>query len=554
MRYAAEAIAHWHLPALITTGMNAPTGVSAMWNPSILAPGVILSPVTLLFGPQVSLTVMLTAGFAGSATSLYWVLRRWDVGTFAAVAGGLAYGFSPAITQASLGHYDLQFAVLPPLIAHFAARLLTGRAGPVRSGAALGLVTALQLFTAEEMLFYTAIAVVVGLYVAAVSSGRYRWEIDRVIDAVAGLLVAVGVFMLLAGYALWTQFAGPLTQHGSPYLIDFYKNDLAGFVQPSRLQFLHSAGSVAFAGRFQGNLSEYLGYLGWPMLLVLAWAAVTMWRSLVARALSVTFFVLEACSLGGQLLAGGHIHSWVKLPWYWLQELPLASSAIVDRFSLIADGCAAALLAVAIDAAWRGTSAATASGAPSRRRAAARAAIGLAVAVVVVPVLPAPLPAVPMTGVPAGWTQEIQELRLPGGAGVLTVPVPADSYTTPLRWQADTGLPASMVGGYFIGPIQGGQAFVDAYGLSKTAQYLNWLWQRSGTGPFNPAGLQASGMMPQPAQAVAWIKATQVSAVVAVTSPGSPLATYLNSLLGPPAEHSGGVLGWAVPPGYGSQG
>ena len=414
MRYAAEAIAHWHLPALITTGMNAPTGVSAMWNPSILAPGVLLSPLTLLFGPQVSLTVMLTAGFAGSATSLYWVLRRWDVGTFAAVAGGLAYGFSPAITQASLGHYDLQFEVLPPLIAHFAARLVTGRGSPVRSGAALGVVAALQLFTAEEMLFYTAIAVVVGLYVVAVSSGRYRWGIDRVLDATAGLLVAVGVFMLLAGYPLWTQFAGPLTQHGSPYLIDFYKNDLAGFVQPSRLQLVHSAGSAAFAGRFQGNLSEYLGYLGWPMLLVLAWAAVATWRVLGARALSVTFFVLEVCSLGGLLLAGGHIHSWVKLPWYWLQELPLASSAIVDRFSLIADGCAAAVLAIAIDAAWRGTSAAAESGARPRRRAIARAAIGLAVAAVVVPMLPAPLPAVPVAGVPAGWTQTMPGVATAG--------------------------------------------------------------------------------------------------------------------------------------------
>src|SRR5258708_33828414 len=160
----------------------------------------------------------------------------------------------------------------------------------------------------------------------------------------------------------------------------------------------------------------------------------------------------------------------------------------------------------------------------------------------------------PVAGVPAGWTQTIKELRLTAGAGVLTVPVPADSYTAPLRWQADTGLPGTMVGGYFIGPIQGGQAFVDAYGLSKTAMYLNWLWQDSGTGSNNPAGLQASGTVPQPAQAVAWIKATAVSAVIAVTSPDSPLATYLTSLLGPPATHSGGVLGWTVPPGYGSQG
>jgi hypothetical protein len=553
LRYAAEAIAHWRLPALITTGMNAPTGVSAMWNPSILAPGVILSPVTLLFGPQVSLTVMLTAGFAGSATSLYWVLRRWDVGTFAAVAGGLAYGFSPAITQAALGHYDLQFEVLPPLIAHFTVRLVTGRGSPVRTGAALGLVAALQLFTAEEMLFYTAIAVVVGLCVAAVSSGRYRWGIDRVLDAASGLLVAAGVFVMLAGYALWTQFAGPLAQHGSPYLIDFYKNDLAGFVQPSRLQLLHSAGSAAFAGRFQGNLSEYLGYLGWPMLVVLAWAAVAMWRVLSARALSVTFFVLEVCSLGGLLLAGGHAHGWLKMPWYWVQELPLASSAIVDRFSLIADGCAAALLALAIDAAWRAVREASPD-MSVRWRVLTRTAVVAGTAITIAAMLPAPLPMTPVAGVPAGWTQTMRELRLPGGAGVLTVPVPSDSYPAPMRWQADTALPASMVGGYFIGPVQGGQAYVDAYGLSKTALYLNWLWQDSGTGSYSPAGLQASGNAPKPAEAVAWIEAAQVSAVVAVTSPDSPLARYLTGLLGPPTAQSGGVLGWAVPAGYRSQG
>jgi hypothetical protein len=138
---------------------------------------------------------------------------------------------------------------------------------------------------------------------------------------------------------------------------------------------------------------------------------------------------------------------------------------------------------------------------------------------------------------------------VPDGGSVLTVPVPADSFTSPLRWQADTGLPASMVSGYFIGPVQGGQAFVGAYGLSSTALYLNWLWQESGTGSYSPAGLQASGKVPQDAQAVAWIRATQVSAVVAVTSPDSPLAAYVTSLLGPPVTQSGGVLGWATAAG-----
>src|SRR5260370_799448 len=62
LRYAATAVAHGHLPGLITTALNAPQGINVMWNTSVLLPGIALSPVTLLFGPQVSLTVLTTAG------------------------------------------------------------------------------------------------------------------------------------------------------------------------------------------------------------------------------------------------------------------------------------------------------------------------------------------------------------------------------------------------------------------------------------------------------------------------------------------------------------
>ena len=75
-RYDAIAIAHARLPDLVTTAMNAPQGVNLMWNTPLLLPGILLAPVTLLFGPQVSLTVVLTAGFAGSATAMFAVLRR----------------------------------------------------------------------------------------------------------------------------------------------------------------------------------------------------------------------------------------------------------------------------------------------------------------------------------------------------------------------------------------------------------------------------------------------------------------------------------------------
>ncbi len=409
-RYAATAVAHLRLPALITTGMNAPQGVNLMWNTPMLAPGVLLAPVTLLAGPQVSLTALMTAGFAGSALAMFAVLRRWDASVAAAAIGGLVYGFSPALIQSAQGHYDLQFAVLPPLIADAVLRLATGRCGTgrraaARCGAWLGLLTAAQVLTAEELLFDSGVAALILL--AVLAAARPRAVRARAGDLLAGGGAAAVVAAAIAGYPLWVQFFGPVRQHGSPFAADHYKNDLAGFVRPSSSMLLHTRGSAAFAQAFQGRLPEYLGYLGWPMLIVAAVAAALFWRLLAVRAVAVTFAVLEVLSLGGTLLAGGHEHEWVKLPWYWVQSLPVAGSAVPDRFSILADGAAAALLAFGLDAArarW-----------PVERRGIARWVLGVVLAAAIVPLVPRPLPAGSGPGVPAGWTAALAALRLPAG-------------------------------------------------------------------------------------------------------------------------------------------
>ena len=132
LRYAATAVAHGHLPALITTAVNYPQGISTMWNNTLPLPAIVLTPVTLLAGPVVSLAVLLTLGFAGSAAAMFFVLRRWDASTGAAALGGAIFAFGPALMVAAEDHYQLQFMVLPPLIIHFMLRLATrrGESGP----------------------------------------------------------------------------------------------------------------------------------------------------------------------------------------------------------------------------------------------------------------------------------------------------------------------------------------------------------------------------------------------------------------------------------------
>ena len=430
-RYDATAVAHFRLPALTTDAMNAPQGVSVMWNTFMLLPGMLLAPVTLLAGPQASLTVVMTLGFAGSAVAMFVVLRRWDASAPAAALGGAVYGFSPALIQSSLGHYDLQFAVLPPLIVDAALRLASGRCGvggraAARCGAWLGLLVAAQVFIAEELLFDTGIAVAIMAAVAMAS--RPRAVMSRVRDVACGLAAAAGVTAVIAGYPLWVQFFGPLRQQTSPFAPDFFKNDLAGFVQPASFMLVHTASSAAFADAFQGRLPEYLAFLGWPMLIVLAVVTVWFWRLLPVRVTAVAFALLSVFSLGGTLLAGGDEHAEIKLPWYWLQTLPVTGAVLPDRFSIVADGAAAAAFAFGFDAARK------------RWPAASRIVAGAAV-IAVIPLIPAPLPAAQVSPVPAGWTSAITALRLPANAHVLVVPIPVSTFTQPLRWQADTGQP-----------------------------------------------------------------------------------------------------------------
>jgi hypothetical protein len=561
-RYAAEAIAHLRLPAMTSTGLGAPQGFSLMGNPSSLFLGVLLAPVTLLAGPQPSLTAALTLGFAGSALAMFAVLRRNGCTTGPAFLAGAVYGFSPALIHSAINHFDLQFAVFPPLIADAALRILTnwtagGRGAQLRRGAWLGLLCAAQVLTNEEVLLDTAIAVAVFAVVLAAS--RPAMVIPRLRDAAASLAAGLATFTVVAAYPLWTQFFGPLRQSGPPFILSsFYKNDLDGLVQPSALQLFHTASTAAFAGTHRAGLPEYLGYLGWPMLVALLVATVAFWRVLAVRMTAVAFVVLEVFSLGGTLSLGGEDHLWLKLPWYWLQGLPLAGFVVADRFSIIADGAAAALLGFALQAAWRIAAAARRDESPddespdpapravppglSARAGAAAVAVALCVAIV--PLIPVALPAQLAPGVPPGWTTAYRALDLPAGANVLTVPVPTPSFPEPMRWYADTAVPSAMVGGYIMAPASSENE------LGSEAQYLNQLWVESGggtwAGPAGTGGIPLTASAPDDRDARQQIDGWRLGAVMAVTNPGSPLAVYLTRLLGKPVVSAGAVLGWQL--------
>jgi hypothetical protein len=527
LRYDATALLHGRLPSLVTSALNAPQGVNVMWNNFMLLPGVLLAPVTLAFGPQVTLTLLTTAGFAGSAGALFYVLRRWGVGTGAAGLAGAVYGFSPALLHSAIGHYNLEFAVLPPLIADRVLRLALPRgAARLRDGVWLGVLCAAQLFISEEMLAETSLAVVLLLAVLAATAPRVARH--RATGFLRGLAAAGCAVVVLAGYPLWVQIFGPLTVHGSRFPADTYQNAMTVFVTPSRYLLFHTAGSAAAAARFPYGAPEYLGYLGWPLLVALVLLTVLCRRHVGVAACAIVFVLLEILSLGSQGRIAG-TSTVINLPWSWLTRLPLLGLGLPDRLSIFADGFAAAMIGFGLDALL-----ARVKGSGQRWPA---LALWSAAVVAVLPLTPLPLPSADASATPVGWQAVFAALRLPAGAPVLTVPVPAgaDLMTAPMRWQADTGSPASLVGGYFQGPDRGGHAALDGTGLRPTAVYLDRLWLGDPPRP-----------VPARAQVEDDLRYWRPAAVVAATSADSPLGRYLTGLFGPPSVRSGQVIAWRL--------
>jgi hypothetical protein len=154
----------------------------------------------------------------------------------------------------------------------------------------------------------------------------------------------------------------------------------------------------------------------------------------------------------------------------------------------------------------------------------------------VLPIVPLPMQTSPVTPVPAGWQATFARLGLPADARVLVVPVPYSQRPEALRWQADTGQPRSLIGGWFIGPNPSGHASVEYFGpaqINAFAKYLDALW--SGPPP-------ASGpLQPQIRADLAYLRP---AAVVAVTSRGSTLGRFLTGLFGQPSFQVKQVLAW----------
>jgi hypothetical protein len=427
-----------HQDPLVTRLLNAPAGVNLMWNTSVLLPGMLLAGVTATLGPVLTYNLLMTLALPLSAWVAYLVFRRYVTSNLAAAAGGLLYGFSPYMIAHAFGHLHLVLAVTPPLLLALVDEILVRqRASPWWLGAALGVVAAAQLLTAEELLASELLVAVGALVLLALLHRRQVRAHAPYAAKALGVGLATG--LVLAAWPLWVQFHGPGHPHTAIQAPGVAVTDLANFVLPTWVQRFAPAVALRISGHFTSNATEWDGYLGIPLLLLLSGVAVAWWRRPLVRVASLLALGVAVLSLGPRLHLGGHITG-VHLPWRAVEAVPVFRDMLPNRLMLYVFLLAGLLLAVFADAMLAGARA-------SPRRAA------LGVAAVVLALLPLtprfPAPSTPLE-LPAFFTSRSVD-RIPPGSVVLVAPFAHYPQTVaPMLWQALSGMRYRMPEGYFV--------------------------------------------------------------------------------------------------------
>jgi hypothetical protein len=452
MAWFAYALAHGVNP-FFSPMLWAPHGVNLLANESSPLAGMVLAPVTWLWGPVTATNVALTLAPALSAWSCWWACRRLVSSRWAPWVAGALYGFSPfVVASVRQGHLGLAAVFVPPLmLVALDALLLRQQGPPWRPGLALGLLVVVQFLLAPDVLAMTGVVALVGVVVLAAVAIRSLPA--RLAYAARGAGVAAAVAAVVGGYPVVFALAGPRHVVGAVWPgLNAFGDSLSAVVEtggpPSAAHTL-LFGAASQPAANLGLTGPNAAYLGWAVLVAALVAVLLAWRRPVTWALASAGAVASVLSWGSAGFRHDALASASWLPWQSLTGLPVLDDVLPGRFVLFTDLAAAVLLAVGLDQVVR----------RMRRAGWADALVSCAVgALVLVPLwtlYPLPAPSQLVTVPP--WFSTAGR-SVPRGSVVLTYPFPASASlaSEPLLWQAEDDMGLALAGGYVKVPGTGG--------------------------------------------------------------------------------------------------
>ena len=452
------AVTHGHSP-LVTIAANYPAGVNATWNVSLLSLGVILAPVTQLFGVVAAFNIALIGGMAGTGLACYAACRRLVRWWPAALAGGLIAGFGPYMAVQGRGHVHLDGAIAALFVLVGHELLVRQRCGRVVLGLLMGFLVVLEFGIATEMVASIALIGAIGVIFLAALNPR---QVTRVRVTYAATALGIGALsaLVVLAWPLYILFEGPQHLTGAAQNADRFSTDLLSPIVPTSNQRIAPASLVHRAATFSGNRFENTAYLGVTLLLAMLVVLVLLRRSRVviwAALMAVAAFII---SMGRVLRIDGHMTTF-RLPWDLISRLPLMESAAPVRYSFYTSLFAGLLIALGADALATKYS----SVQWPRMGRVAFASGGVAAWVLVaLPLLPSaaviPYPAGKIE-VPAWFTSRDGVGRVPENTVIVTYPYLSRFDSRPMTYQAYAKYRYRQPGNYGITPAPDGRGTFD---------------------------------------------------------------------------------------------
>ena len=414
-----HAILTWQNP-FVSHAIYAPSGIDLAWVTSVPGLAIALAPVTLLFGPDVSFNVAEILMPALAALTAYLLCRHLTRSLWPSLAGGYLFGFSSYMLGAELGHLHLTSVFLLPLIALAVVRYMEGELDRRGFAWRLGVLFGLQFWIATEVCVSAALVLVLALILASATVPAARARLRALVVPLAG---AAGVAAVVTAPLLY--FAVTDFQSGSIVSPSSADGDLLNLVVPTRLL---AAGRpfAHLSEQFTSDLPNQGLSLGLPALVIVAWYALRMRRSALARFLVASLVLAVVLVLGTALYVDGHKQ--LTLPWSYVARAPVLDNVLPARLSIYV-----ALVGSVIVALW----------AAERRDWARRLLPALAVAALVPAVWN-----VPYRFHPERWQffTSGQYKCIPRGDSLAIFPFGVYGYST--LWQAETNFWFRMPGGY----------------------------------------------------------------------------------------------------------
>ena len=354
--WMARRVSHLANP-WVTDHMAAPAGVLLGYHTLMPLPGLLLTPVTLIFGPSASYNLLVIVVPGLLCYAMYRAARLWLPSQTGAIAAGAFFGLSAMLAQEDWYHVNIAVgALFLPLALEASVRLR--RSPGWRQALVLGVVVGAAVLTDPES------AVLTGILTGLVLVPWLLWRpaVARLWPVALGAVIAAIVAGPQLAAMIHEQARGGL--HINPDLLGvtdkLYGVGLPGMFAPTPR--VADFGLTSFAQPFlHSRDNEGLPMFGVTLTALALFGLVVAWRQRRAWQLALLWLGCAALALGMSLWVGNRqfipwsqvwqgVHVSPFLPFTWFVRLPgLSAFREADRMAILGLVPAALLAGAAVN-------------------------------------------------------------------------------------------------------------------------------------------------------------------------------------------------------------